>query len=128
MDRGAWWVTVHIVAKSWTEEVLRGDFVAVRLGGGAELDADLRRHELLDADVALAKERAVLAGQAQLDGPDAAGLLGGNGKRRAEDGAGGVGARLFNVGAVGSVPGWGTKIPPYATGHLNPGATTTEPT
>ena len=34
----------------------------------------------------------------------------------------------FNVGDVGSVPGWGTKIPPYATGHLNPGATTTEPT
>ena len=27
---------------------------------------------------------------------------------------------------MGSIPGWGTKIP-HAAGHLGPGATTTEP-
>ena len=75
-----------------TEEVLGGDLVAVGLVEGPELDADLRRHELLDPDVALAEERAVLAGQAQLDRPGAAGLLGGHEERIAGHGAGGVGA------------------------------------
>ena len=31
-----------------------------------------------------------------------------------------------NAGDMGSIPGWGTKIP-HATGQLNPRATTTEP-
>ena len=33
---------------------------------------------------------------------------------------------LSNAGDVGSIPGWGTKIP-HAVGQLSPCATTTEP-
>ena len=32
-----------------------------------------------------------------------------------------------NAGDIGSIPGWGTKIP-HATGQLSPHTTTTEPT
>ena len=73
------------------KEVLGGYLIAIGFLQGTELHADLRRHELLDADVALAEQGAVLAGQAQLDRPGTAWLLGRHRKRGACHRPGGVG-------------------------------------